>query len=230
MNIHLNNPSPSLLSPFRESHHYYGRSDFRSAVLHGSQGTEIPSSVIEPRFKSCRLYNGGHMASNQVTAILFSASFATCDFAQQLCDFVTSSAIHLHSSLKSIPDGYSAFSQSVHHSSFTAFAALGGLITPPEQRYRYFSLNLWPVSSHLQHILAIQLTKISRHKQRRRAAKKLWCARFDFRRLCGLASIPKCFRFQKNLPCLHKENSLDYSCGKKANHRTRYNWRSRPIN
>jgi hypothetical protein len=38
------------------------------------------------------------MASNQVTAILFSASFAKCDFAQQLCDFVTSSAIHLHSS------------------------------------------------------------------------------------------------------------------------------------
>jgi len=111
------------------------------------------------------------MASNQVTAILFSASFAKCDFAQQLCDFVTSSAIHLHSSLKSIPDGYSAFSQSVHHSSFTAFAALGGLITPPEQRYRYFSLNLWPVSSHLQHILAIQLTKISRHKQSRKAAK-----------------------------------------------------------
>jgi hypothetical protein len=108
------------------------------------------------------------MASNQVTAILFSASFAKCDFAQQLCDFVTSSAIHLHSSLKSIPDGYSAFSQSVHHSSFTAFAALGGLITPPEQRYRYCSLNLWPVSSHLQHILAIQLTKISRHKQSRR--------------------------------------------------------------
>ena len=174
VNIHLNNPNPSLLSPFRESHHYYGRSDFRSAVLHGSQGTEIPSSVIEPRFKSCRLYNGGHMASNQVTAILFSASFAKCDFAQQLCDFVTSSAIHLHSSLKSIPDGCSAFSQSVHHSSFTAFAALGGLITPPEQRYRYFSLNLWPVSSHLQHILALQLTKISRHKQRRQAAKRFF--------------------------------------------------------
>ena len=172
MNIHLNNPSPSLLSPFRESHHYYGRSDFRSAVLHGSQGTEIPSSVIEPRFKSCRLYNGGHMANNQVIAILFSASFAKCDFAQQLCVFVTSSAIHLHSSLKSIPDGCSAFSQSVHHSSFTAFAALGGLITPPEQRYRYFSLNFWPVSSHLQHILAIQLTKISRHKQRRKDAKE----------------------------------------------------------
>jgi hypothetical protein len=112
------------------------------------------------------------MASNQVTAILFSASFAKCGFAQQLCDFVTSSAIHLHSSLKSIPDGCTAFSQSVHHSSFTAFAALGGLITPPEQRYRYFSLNFWPVSSHLQHILAIQLTKISRHKQRRRDAKK----------------------------------------------------------
>jgi hypothetical protein len=53
------------------------------------------------------------------------------------CDFVTSSAIHFHSSLKSIPDGCSAFSQIVHHSSFTAFAALGGLITPPEQRYRY---------------------------------------------------------------------------------------------
>jgi hypothetical protein len=108
------------------------------------------------------------MASNQVTAILFSASFAKCDFAQQLSDFVTSSAIHLHSSLKSIPDGCTAFSQSVHHSSFTAFAALGGLITPPEQRYRYFSLDFWPVSSHLQHILALQLTKISRHKQRRK--------------------------------------------------------------
>jgi hypothetical protein len=79
------------------------------------------------------------MASNQVSAITFSASFAQCDFAQQLRDFVASSAIHLHSSLKSIPDGCSAFSQFVHHSGFAAFAALGGLITLPEQRYRYFN-------------------------------------------------------------------------------------------
>jgi len=78
------------------------------------------------------------MASNQVTAILISASFARCDFAQQLRGFATSSAIHFHSSLKSIPDGCSAFSQNVHHSNLAVFAALGGLATPPEQRYRYF--------------------------------------------------------------------------------------------
>jgi len=41
-----------------------------------------------------------------------------------LCDFVTSSAIHLHSSLKVTPDGFSStFSLSVHYSSFAAFAA-----------------------------------------------------------------------------------------------------------
>jgi hypothetical protein len=79
------------------------------------------------------------MASNQVSAILVSTSLARCDFAQQLCGFATSSAIHLHSSPESSPDGSSAFSQSVHHSNLTAFAALGGLVTPPEQRYRYFN-------------------------------------------------------------------------------------------
>jgi hypothetical protein len=81
--------------------------------------------------------------------------------------FVTSSAIHLHSSPKSIPGGCSAFSQYVHHSNFTVFAALGGLITPPEQRYRYFD-RLFYGMYHLRYSMlqSIQHLVTSRHKQR----------------------------------------------------------------
>jgi hypothetical protein len=137
-----------------------------SAVL--TQRTEIPSSVSEPGIRSCRLYDGGHVTGNQVTVTLVSTSAARCDFAQQLCGFVTSSAIHLHSSPNPIPDGCTAFSQHVHHSSFTAFAALGGLITPPEQRYRYFNHSLRTVciiSNTACHSL-FDKTVTSRHKQR----------------------------------------------------------------
>jgi hypothetical protein len=119
-----------------------GPTSVQSASAADSLWTEIPSSVSEPGIRSCRLCDGGHMASNQVTAILVSTSAARCDFARQLCGFVTSSAIHLHSSPNPSPDGCTAFSQYVHYSSFTAFAALGGLITPPEQRYRYFNYSL----------------------------------------------------------------------------------------
>jgi hypothetical protein len=47
-----------------------------------------------------------------------------------------------------------AFSLSVHHSSFTAFAAQSGLVTPPVQRYRHFATGSTPivVSSLLQHV------------------------------------------------------------------------------
>jgi len=49
---------------------------------------------------------------------------------------------------------YRAFSLSVHHSGFTAFAAQSGLVTPPVQRYRYFATGSTPVvvSSLLQHV------------------------------------------------------------------------------
>ena len=47
-----------------------------------------------------------------------------------------------------------AFSLSVRHSNFTAFAAQSGLVTPPVQRYRYFTAGSTPsvVSSLLQHV------------------------------------------------------------------------------
>mgnify|MGYP001608403312 CR=1 FL=1 len=107
VNYALNNLSPSLLSAFTDYLHSYGlvRLPFHVFCSRYPE-TDIPCSVIEPIFKSCRLYNGGRIASKQVSAILVSASFAQCDFARQLSDFVTSSAIHLHSSLKVIPDGF----------------------------------------------------------------------------------------------------------------------------
>ena len=107
MNYALNNLSPSLLSVFTEYLHSYGLVRLPFHVFYSRYPeTDIPCSVIEPNFKSCRLYNGGRIAGKQVAAILVSASFAQCDFARQLSDFVTSSAIHLHSSLKVIPDGF----------------------------------------------------------------------------------------------------------------------------
>ena len=72
-----------------------------------------------------------------------------------LRDFDTSSVVHLHSSPESTPDPFfGTFSLTVHHSSLTAFAAQGGLVTPPEQRYRYFTMSstLIVVSSSLQHV------------------------------------------------------------------------------
>ena len=46
------------------------------------------------------------------------------------------------------------FSLSVHHKDFTTFAAQSGLITLPEQPYRYFTISstLIVVSSSLQHV------------------------------------------------------------------------------
>ncbi len=105
MNISLNNPSPSLFSAFTKCHHYYGSVRLPFLVFYKRYPkTDIPCSVIKPNFKSCHLYNGGHIASKQVSAMLVSTSSAQCDFALQLSDFVTSSAIHLHSPLKVTPD------------------------------------------------------------------------------------------------------------------------------
>src|SRR3990172_10067669 len=101
VNTALNNLSPSLLCVFTQYLHSYGlvRLPFH-AFFSLYPETDIPCSVLKPNFKSCRLYNGGRIASKQVSAILVSASLAQCDF-------VTSSAIHLHSSLKVLPDGFS---------------------------------------------------------------------------------------------------------------------------
>lgn len=107
MNIALNNLSPSLLSVFTEYLRSYGlvRLPFH-VFCSRTPETEIPCSTIKPNFKSCRLYNGGHIASTQVSAMLVSLhpSHNTI-LPDYSCDFVTSSAIHLHSSLKVIPDG-----------------------------------------------------------------------------------------------------------------------------
>ena len=87
------------------------------------------------------------------------------------CAFDTSSAVHLHSSPERVPDLlFEAFSLSVHHSSLTAFAVQGGLVTPPEQRYRYASMTstLIVVSSSLQLVKELSLT--SRHNQKFRRA------------------------------------------------------------
>jgi hypothetical protein len=49
---------------------------------------------------------------------------------------------------------WETFSLSVHHSSFTAFAAQGGLVSPPARPYRFFKVSstLTPESSLLQHV------------------------------------------------------------------------------
>ena len=88
VNTALNILSPSLLSTFAEYLHSYGlvRLPFHVFSRRYPE-TDIPCSIIKPNFKSCRLYNGGHIASKQVSAMLVSASLAQCDFARQLMRF-----------------------------------------------------------------------------------------------------------------------------------------------
>jgi hypothetical protein len=58
------------------------------------------------------------------------------------------------------------FSLSVHHKDFTTFAAQSGLITLPEQPYRYFTISrsLIVVSSSLQHVKELHGTN-EEHKE-----------------------------------------------------------------
>ncbi len=103
----LNNPNPSLLLLSQlSSLLWFSPTSVCPGFSPFFLQTDILCSVIKPDCKSCRLYNGGCIACNQVSAMLVSASFAQCDFTTQLCDFVTSSAIHLHSSLTISPDGF----------------------------------------------------------------------------------------------------------------------------
>ena len=62
----LNNQSPSLLQPFDRFHHYYDSVRLPSPnwVYQLPLEMEIPCSAIKPACKSCRLYNGGHIASS----------------------------------------------------------------------------------------------------------------------------------------------------------------------
>src|SRR3990170_2460844 len=88
VNTALNNLSPSLLCVFTQYLHSYGLVRLPLHVFCSRHPeTDIPCSVLKPNFKSCRLYNGGHIASEQVSAMLVSASFAQCDFARQLMRF-----------------------------------------------------------------------------------------------------------------------------------------------
>lgn len=88
VNISLNNLSPLLLPVFTEYHYSYGlvRLPFHASFSRYPE-TDIPCSVLKPNFKSCRLYNGGRIASKQVSAMLVYASSAQCDFARQLMRF-----------------------------------------------------------------------------------------------------------------------------------------------
>ena len=68
VNTALNNLSPSLLCVFTQYLHSYGlvRLPFH-AFFSRYPETDIPCSVLKPNFKSCRLCNGGHIASKQVS-------------------------------------------------------------------------------------------------------------------------------------------------------------------
>lgn len=135
----------------------------------------LPCSVMKPACKSCRLYNGGRIANNQVAAMLVSASFAQCDFARQLLRFVTSSAIHLHSSLTISPDP--EFS-GPFLLPFTT-AALQLLQRGAVWQVRLYSLadtssRLAPAGLYHLHysmLKNISYSLSSRHKQRRTGAK-----------------------------------------------------------
>ena len=154
MNISLNNLSPLLLSTFVEYLNYYGLVRLPFHVFYRRYPeTDIPCSVIKPNFKSCRLYNGGHIASKQVSAMLISTSSAKCDFALQLMRFVTSSAIHLHSSLKVIPDEFS----SPFLYPFTT-AALQLL-----QRRAVWQLHLYGVADTSQWLASIVVSSLLQH-------------------------------------------------------------------
>ena len=133
---------------------------------------DLPCSVIEPIVMSCRLCAGGHIASNQVPAILISASGLKCDFALQLTLFDTFMAVHFRSSHDNLPDGFSStFSPSVHHNRLTAHAERSGLTTPPEQRCRYFAAVSYLLLYHLEYsMLEINHSSLtSRHNERSRS-------------------------------------------------------------
>jgi len=68
VNNALNNLSPSLLCVFTQYLHFYGlvRLPFHGFCSRHPK-TDIPCSVLKPNFKSCRLCNGGHIASKQVS-------------------------------------------------------------------------------------------------------------------------------------------------------------------
>jgi len=63
------------------------------------------------------------------------------------------------------------FSLSVHHKDFTTFAAQSGLITLPEQPYRYFTISstLIVVSSSLQHVKELHGTSEDAKTQKKRS-------------------------------------------------------------
>ena len=85
--------------------------------------------------------------------MLISTSSAKCDFALQLMRFVTSSAIHLHSSLKVIPDEFS----SPFLYPFTT-AALQLL-----QRRAVWQLHLYGVADTSQWLASIVVSSLLQH-------------------------------------------------------------------
>jgi hypothetical protein len=85
---------------------------------------EIPRSAIKPVIKSCRLYNGGHIASKSgaryiLHYILCTMRFCPTTYAISLFlrHFIF---IHLLITYLTLDK---AFSLTVHHSGLTAFAA-----------------------------------------------------------------------------------------------------------
>lgn len=59
---------------------------------------DLPSSLLKPMSGSCRLHNGGHTASKQVTAVLITLPSQKVLLPTTYRGFVTSMAIHFHSS------------------------------------------------------------------------------------------------------------------------------------
>ena len=51
---------------------------------------DLPSSLLKPASKSCRLHNGRHTASKQVPAVLITLPLHKVLLPDNLCDFVTS--------------------------------------------------------------------------------------------------------------------------------------------
>ena len=85
---------------------------------------DLASSLLKPASNSCRLNNGRHTASKQVTAVLLTLPSHKSAFAYDLCDFVTSSVDSLSSISLTLTCFLSeSFSLAVHHLGFTASAA-----------------------------------------------------------------------------------------------------------
>ena len=119
----------------------------------------LSSSVYKPKYKSCCLYDACRVANSQVAATLFNSVTYSVAFDRIIPLLDTSLTVHLRSTLISISDNLIGLPfpkrsapllvPTFRRELFTK-APLGNLFPLPEQRERWFYLQMYP-PSYIQH-------------------------------------------------------------------------------